>query len=587
MSTTTTDRPPEDGSHDPRWRRLAELELELARSRSDLKWLLRSRSLATSVTLVAFAKRQIRLRALRSALRSAWGRDGSLDPDLRRDVDRLLRDVPNDQRGMFYLGRRLAFPEIRVGEVGTSPFRSVAPHVQLASNTWEDDVAAGLDFLIIGPDGSAEPNHTVAVAAACRRAGVPVVSLGPSRDQLGGIDDSIAPELQLAVDPTFFNPMGWSVETGNGVALIAHEEGNDEALEFVSRLGDRGIPAEIVSQDRLRSSEDHKQLARRFRLAVVLTRSTRLPTLTLLRVVACGLPTVMVDVPPSIQPLIEGMALAASYDTAVDIAEALMADDQERERLSVRTRREVLWRRSPRALFGQLLQQLDIPVHEPVLSVILPTKRPEFLAAALEEVARQRYRPIDVVVVLHGESFEGFEPPRVEGINPTYIRASADKVVGDVHNIGLARAGGEYIAKMDDDDLYGAWHTIDLLLAIEYSGADLVGKWGCFTYLDQKDVTVSNNKDKQEQFVRHIPAATILARQETLRGIGFRRVPRSIDTHLIRAVTTYGGSVYSTHRYNFIRRRHGEGHAFVRSDDEFIETADSVYPTLRRDIAEV
>ena len=43
---------------------------------------------------------------------------------------------------------------------------------------------------------------------------------------------------------------------------------------------------------------------------------------------------------------------------------------------------------------------------------------------------------------------------------------------------------------MDDDDYYSIEHLWDLVLALEYSGADLVGKAAEFVYLEEIDVTL-------------------------------------------------------------------------------------------------
>ena len=60
---------------------------------------------------------------------------------------------------------------------------------------------------------------------------------------------------------------------------------------------------------------------------------------------------------------------------------------------------------------------------------------------------------------------------------------------GEVLNRAAARAEGEVLLKMDDDDWYGPDFVADLLLARGYSGADVVGCSAEFTFLQELGVT--------------------------------------------------------------------------------------------------
>ena len=56
------------------------------------------------------------------------------------------------------------------------------------------------------------------------------------------------------------------------------------------------------------------------------------------------------------------------------------------------------------------------------------------------------------------------------------IRVDGELTLGDALNAGVEASSGELVTKMDDDDYYSTEHLWDLVLALEYSGADLVGK---------------------------------------------------------------------------------------------------------------
>jgi hypothetical protein len=105
-------------------------------------------------------------------------------------------------------------------------------------------------------------------------------------------------------------------------------------------------------------------------------------------------------------------------------------------------------------------------------------------------------------------------------------------------------------------------------VALDYSGADGVGRWSNETHLVDADVTVAQDLDRQERWAHHLPGATMLVRGDVLRAVRFRRVPRHVDTHLLRSIHAAGGAAYATHRFGFIRRRHGD-HTYDPGDARF------------------
>jgi hypothetical protein len=121
---------------------------------------------------------------------------------------------------------------------------------------------------------------------------------------------------------------------------------------------------------------------------------------------------------------------------------------------------------------------------------------------------------------------------------------------------------------MDDDDLYGAGHLADLAVALRYSGADVVGRWANLTHLVDRDVTVDPHRDRQERWAHHLPGATMLVHGSVMRRLRWRHVPNGVDRQLIEALHADGGRAYSTHRFGFVRRRHGD-HTFAKGDRAF------------------
>jgi glycosyltransferase involved in cell wall biosynthesis len=97
----------------------------------------------------------------------------------------------------------------------------------------------------------------------------------------------------------------------------------------------------------------------------------------------------------------------------------------------------------------------------PLVSVVLPTYgRPEALLDALDSVAAQTYEPIEVVVV-DDHSPEPVEPRVREESYPSIraircFRHEENRGANAARNTGIEHAEGEFIAFLDDDDVWKA-----------------------------------------------------------------------------------------------------------------------------------
>ena len=305
---------------------------------------------------------------------------------------------------------------------------------------------------------------------------------------------------------------------------------------------------------------------------------------TLARLAAYGVPIHLADRDPELRELL-GPEL---YGLMME--EIAGADASAREALSIRMRRAALRGHSLGARARQLCATvLSDPPELPCVSVLLATRRPGCLAMALANVARQRYPRLELVLALHGP---GFEPDVTERAAAGFahpvkvLRLDERQVLGSVLNAAAVAASGSLLAKMDDDDLYGAEHIWDLVLAHEYSGAALVGKFPATVYLSSLDRTVRWRRVRSETWARSITGGTMLiARAEIERVGGWRQVGRHVDQALIDDVLCAGGGVYRTHAAGYLLVRHGDRHTWEADDSDFLSQAEAVHPGLRPALA--
>lgn len=286
-----------------------------------------------------------------------------------------------------------------------------------------------------------------------------------------------------------------------------------------------------------------------------------------------------------------GHGIEVTSGEADTAAAELLADTDARERASVRQRRHVLGHHTTDDRACALLRAAGLHVRPPAtVSVLLATRRPELVREALAQVAAQDHPSLDVHLLLHGvDRPDGLTAPGIDDRpdrSLTVHEVAADLPLGAVLDRGLEHARGELVAKFDDDDLYGVAHLRDLGVALRYSGAEVVGRWANVTHLVGPDVTVDGDRDRQERFAHHLPGATVLVHGDVLRRLRWRHVPHGVDRELIRAVHADGGRAYGTHRFGFVRRRHGD-HTFAQSDRTFARRAERGTPGLDRSVLEV
>ena len=274
------------------------------------------------------------------------------------------------------------------------------------------------------------------------------------------------------------------------------------------------------------------------------------------------------------------------------LADIPIGDLAARERLSIGMRRAAL---RDHALASRVRQiaalALADPPPLPLVSILLASKRPRQLRAALALVARQTYPRLELVFAAHGDGFADLEPA-LESLPCPWrlVRVPASRSFGGALNAATEAARGTLLAKMDDDDLYAAEHIWDLVLAHGYSKAELVGKGLEYIYLADADRTL-RRLGRGESFQTSAAAiaggALLISRQDLQSIGGWRRVNRHVDLALREDVAAAGGRIYRTHGAGFmlVRRGQGDWHTWKAEDGAFLVQAESNTAGWRPDLA--
>jgi glycosyltransferase involved in cell wall biosynthesis len=209
------------------------------------------------------------------------------------------------------------------------------------------------------------------------------------------------------------------------------------------------------------------------------------------------------------------------------------------------------------------------------VSAIVPTRRPEQLDHVLRTLGQQTHRELQVVLLTHG-----WEPPRdVEsrargaGLERVVVLpADAGLTLGACLNLGVEAADGELIAKMDDDNLYVPHYLTDLVRALDFSAAEVAGKWAHHVHLEASGANLLRFEEHEHRYTNLVQGGTLLLRRDLAARLRFADLPRRVDTTFLEMVRADGGRIYSADRFNFVsvRRADPAAHTWTISDAELL-----------------
>ena len=292
--------------------------------------------------------------------------------------------------------------------------------------------------------------------------------------------------------------------------------------------------------------------------------------------------TAIVSAPAaSIEPYF-GDAVSEVKDEAEARAaiDRLLGDADLRDKQALRAHRRVFdehlyTHRVESVLASVGVSNAGVSTPAPPVTVIVPTRRPEQLDHVLRTLGRQTHRELQVVLVTHG-----WEAPRDVGGRArraglerlVVLPAAADLTLGACLNLGVAAADGELVAKVDDDNLYLPHYLTDLLRALDFSAADVAGKWAHHVHLEASGATLLRFEDHEHRYTDLVQGGTLLVRRDVAASLGFEDLPRRVDTTFLEKVRADGGRVYSADRFNFvsIRRADPAAHTWPISDEELL-----------------
>lgn len=296
-------------------------------------------------------------------------------------------------------------------------------------------------------------------------------------------------------------------------------------------------------------------------------------------ITACGTPVVTLPSPATSRFLPSGtLAVVEGREEAGHALRALVGNTELRDRMVFLAQREIWQHHTYCERVDQVLRAVGMghkAARRPTVSPLVSTIRPERLGVVLETLAAQQEVEQRPVILTHGFEADDVARGRARdlGLEVEWMCANLGDRLGRNYNRMLERVEADYVAKMDDDDLYSRWYLFDSLAAAQYSRAEVVGKHACFMHLEAEDLMVLRFPEWEHRYTAFVAGPTLVARTDLARQVGFPETTTGEDTGFLRAVTEAGARIYSASRFGFVQRREADGgHTWGISSAEVLAT---------------
>ncbi|TNM52991.1 glycosyltransferase [Brevibacterium sediminis] len=211
------------------------------------------------------------------------------------------------------------------------------------------------------------------------------------------------------------------------------------------------------------------------------------------------------------------------------------------------------------------------------VSAVVSTNRPDHLGEVLRTHAAQLHTDRELVLVTHGFAAPADLRARAAeaGIKHLQIvEVDSAQPLGVCLNRGVQAASGEVIAKMDDDDVYGAHYLGDQLAALRYSNADLVGKQAHYLHIRGRDIVICRFPEREHRFTDLVMGPTLMTHRSTLLDNPFAERTLGEDTELQQRLIASGARIYSADRFNFVQIRGDHAHTWSVDDSHLLANGD-------------
>lgn len=386
------------------------------------------------------------------------------------------------------------------------------------------------------------------------------------------------PERREQMDLLLGAALEVSPRMEHGLEIFSRLLGGDPRYQFPAPLDSR-VVGSLAYEQMLTAYRAYKV----FLNVNTVTDSPTMCARRIFEITACGTPVVSTPSPAisAIFPPDEVVQVADSRDAGWELR-ALVRSPELRDRMVHSAQRRIWAAHTYSHRVDDVLQRAGLGEHVhgrrmPRVTALVSSIRPQQLGHVIDQLAGQCGVEIQLAFLAHGWDVDENDLRarcRDGGIEDVVVLGAGREVpLGACLNRLVDAADGEIVAKIDDDDLYGSNYLRDQVDALEYSGADVVGKQAHYVHLAGRDLIALRFPEREHRFTDFVMGPTITASRDTARSARFLEVARGEDTGFLRAVTEAGGAIYSSDRFGFAQVRGGATHTWDALDSEILASS--------------
>ncbi len=204
------------------------------------------------------------------------------------------------------------------------------------------------------------------------------------------------------------------------------------------------------------------------------------------------------------------------------------------------------------------------------VALVCVTNRPENTKLMLANLNRQFAPNREVVLVLNTPNFDelAIRHTLQNFSRVTILDRPPEVSLGQCLNVALANTDARVVAKFDDDDCYGAHYLDEMVSALSWSGAAVVGKHSYLAYLDAENVSILRFPGHEWSFTGYIAGGTIVVDRDAVPNISFQHRTLGEDTSFIADIEKHGGLILSTGLMGFVQLRN-KANTWAKENTEF------------------
>lgn len=211
------------------------------------------------------------------------------------------------------------------------------------------------------------------------------------------------------------------------------------------------------------------------------------------------------------------------------------------------------------------------------VAIVCVSMRPHLLDAVVANIARQRDVDLEVLFVANAPNFD---MRRVETAfasieRAVVIRPPARTTLGASLNRAMDMTDARFVAKFDDDDLYGPYFLADSLRAHGYAGAGVVGKHSYYARLVATGATHLRFPGNEFRYSGTLAGGTLVLDRDRIGDQRFDDVSLGEDRAFLAQLHRRGFSTFSADRFNFVQMRTGSN-TWAVDDETFLERSVAV-----------